>query len=221
MQSVPNKGTIVSNMGTINEQPGMLSCLFGKTRQSVLMALYIHADEAFYIRQLSRMTNIQMGALQRELKQLSDAGIIHRTTRGHQVYYQANKDCPIFNELKGIIIKTVGIGDVLKSALSSFKERISVAFIYGSFARGDEKKGSDIDLLVIGDISLREAVSSLREAQHTIGREINPNVYPVKEFKSKLAEKHHFLSSVIREPLIFLIGDKDELEKLAGKRLAV
>lgn len=212
-------GTIAPNMGTANEKTGLLSGLFGKTRQSVLSALYTHPDEAFYLRQLSRMTGIQMGALQRELKQLSYSGIIHRNVQGKQVYFQANKDYPIFNELKSIIIKTVGIADVLRSALSSLEKKIRTALIYGSFARGDERKGSDVDLLVIGDVALKEVVSSLSSAQQTIGREINPAVYPVEEFKKKIREKHHFLSSVIEEPAIFLIGDKGELEKMAGKRL--
>jgi len=205
---------------TTNDQSGFLSGLFGKTRQSVLSVLYIHPDEAFYMRQLSRMTGIQMGALQRELKQLSDNGIIRRNVQGKQVYFQANRDCPIFNELKGIIIKTVGIADVLRSALLSLNKKIRTALIYGSFARGDEGKGSDVDLLVIGDVALKEVVSSLSSAQQTIGREINPVVYPVEEFRKKIREKHHFLSSVVDEPAIFLIGDKGELEKMAGKGLA-
>lgn len=219
MQSAPNKGTIVPDMGTTNEHIGLLSGLFGKTRQSVLSVLYTHADEAFYLRQLSRMTGIQMGALQRELKQLSDNRIISRNIQGKQVYFQANKDCPIFNELKGIIIKTIGIADVLRSALSSLEKKIRTALIYGSFARGDERKGSDVDLLVIGDVALKKVVSSLGHAQQTIGREINPTVYPVGEFRKRIKEKHHFLSSVIDEPVIFLIGDKGELKKMAGKRL--
>lgn len=220
LHTVPNKGTIVPNMGTTIEKTGLLSRLFNKTRLSVLSVLYSHVDEAFYLRQLSRMTNIKMGALQRELKQLSDNGIISRKAQGKQVYFQANKGCPIFNELKSIIIKTVGIADSLRSALSFLENKIRIAFIYGSFARGDEKKGSDIDLLVIGDVTLKEIVSSLSQAQQTIGREINPTVYPVEEFKKKIKEKHHFLSSVIHEPAIFLIGDIGELEKMAGKRLA-
>lgn len=206
-------------MGTVNEQAGLLSGLFGKTRQSVLSVLYIHPDESFYLRQLSRMTGIQMGALQRELKQLSDNGIIHRNVQGKQVYFQANKDCPIFHELKSIIVKTVGIADVVRSALSSIEKKIRTALIYGSFARGDERKGSDVDLLVIGDVALKEVVSSLGHAQQTIGREINPAVYPAMEFRKRVREKHHFLSSVVDEPAIFLIGDKGELEKMAGKRL--
>jgi predicted transcriptional regulator len=109
LQSVPNKGTIVPDMGTIMGKAGLLSKFFSKTRQSVLSVLYTHVDEAFYLRQLSRMANIKMGALQRELKQLTEAGIIKRTARGHQVYYQANKDCPIFDELKNIIVKMFGI----------------------------------------------------------------------------------------------------------------
>jgi predicted nucleotidyltransferase len=215
LQYVPNKGTIVPDMGTIMGKSGLLSKFFSKTRQSVLSVLYTHVDEAFYLRQLSRMANIKMGALQRELKQLTEAGIIKRAARGHQVYYQANKDCPIFDELKSIVIKTVGIGDVLRKALTPLADRISVAFIYGSFAEGKEREASDVDVLIIGDVAFTLTVQAFQEAQNVIGREINPTVYPVQEIRSKIAENKHFLKSVLNGPMIFLIGDKGELKRLA------
>ncbi|MCX5804001.1 MAG: nucleotidyltransferase domain-containing protein [Proteobacteria bacterium] len=220
LQSVSEKVTIVTNMITMTKTDRLSSVLFGKARRGILSLFFSRPEETFYLRQIVQLTGIGLGPIQRELKQLSDAGIIHRKVQGRQVYFQANRECPIFNELKSIIIKTVGVGDALRSALSSLANRIYIAFIYGSFASGEEKKGSDVDLLVIGDITLREVVSSLSEAQHAIGREINPTVYPVEEFKKKIKEKHHFLSSVIHEPAIFLIGDIGELEKMAGKRLA-
>jgi DNA-binding transcriptional ArsR family regulator len=109
LQSVPNTGTIIPEMGTEIENTGLLSGLFSKTRQSVLSVLYTHTDERFYLRQLSRMTNIKMGALQRELKQFTDKGIINRKEQGNLVYFQANKGCPIFGELKGIVVKMFGL----------------------------------------------------------------------------------------------------------------
>jgi len=109
LQSVPNTGTIIPEMGTEIENTGLLSGLFSKTRQSVLSVLYTHTDERFYLRQHSRMTNIKMGALQRELKQLTDKGIINRKEQGNLVYFQANKGCPIFGELKGIVVKMFGL----------------------------------------------------------------------------------------------------------------
>lgn len=219
LKSVPKIGTIVPEIGTTLKKNSLPSILFGKTRRAVLAVLFSRIDEPFYLRQLSRITGIRMGSLQWELKQLTEGGIINRTTRGHQVYYQANKECPIFNELKSIVIKTVGIGDILRNALTPIADRIAVAFIYGSFATGKERPGSDIDVLIVGDVTFSEVVNALQEAQNTIGREINPTVYPVKEFKAKLADNHHFLKTVMGGPIIFLIGDKGELEKLAGKQL--
>lgn len=215
LQFVPNTGTIVPEMGTTVEKTGLLSGLFSKTRQSVLSVLYSHTDETFYLRQLSRIAGIKMGALQRELKQLTDKGIINRKEQGNQVYFQANKECPIFDELKSIVVKTVGIGDVLRVALTVFADDISVAFIYGSLAEGTEHSGSDVDILIVGNISLGAVVSALQDAQHIIGREINPTIYSASEFQEKVRANHHFLRNVLDSPKIFLIGDDDELERLA------
>ena len=193
----------------------MLSGLFSKTRQSVLSVLYVHTDETFYLRQLSRIAGIKMGALQRELKQLTDKGIINRKEQGNQVYFQANKECPIFNELKSIVIKTVGIGDALRVALTALADDIFIAFIYGSFAEGTERSASDVDILIVGNVTLGEVVNALQEAQHSIGREINPTVYSASEFQEKVRANHHFLRNVLDGPKIFLVGDVDELERLA------
>jgi len=193
--------------------------LFGKTRRAVLSLLYSHTDESFYLREIARAAGVGLGAVQREVKHLSDSGIISRTVRGNQVYYQANPHCPIFQELKDLVIKTAGVGDVLRAALAPLAGRIGVALIYGSLARGKESRASDVDLLVVGDVTFAEVVSALGDAQETLGREINPTVYPPDEFQSKLGEGHHFLTSVSKEPCIFLIGGEDELERLAQKRL--
>jgi predicted nucleotidyltransferase len=194
--------------------------LFSKTRRAVLSLLYSHVDDAYYMRQIVRSAGVGLGAVQRELKQLSDAGIIHRMVRGHQVYYQANPQCPVFAELKNLVVKTVGVGAALQAALTPLGDRIDVAFIYGSIARSEEHRDSDVDVLVVGKVTFAEIVSSLSETQKTIGREINPTVYPPAEFRSKLAAGHHFLSSVLRGPMFFLIGDKRELARLVKKPLA-
>lgn len=213
-------GTIVPKMDTFLQNDNLSGTLFGKTRRAVLSLLYSHTDESFYLREIARAAGVGLGAVQRELARLSDAGIIRRTVRGNQVYYRANPECPIFAELQSLVVKTAGVGDVLRAALTSLATRIQVALIYGSFARGKERRGSDVDLLVVGDVTFAEVVSALGEAQETLGREINPTVYPPAEFRSKLGEGHHFLTSVSKEPRIFLIGDEHELERLAKKRLA-
>ena len=154
--------------------------------------------------------------MQRELKQLTDAGIIRRSRIGRQIFFQADTNCPVFKELREIVIKTIGVGDVLRSALVPLAERIQLAFIYGSIARGEEVRGSDLDVLVVGDITFAEVVSAISPLQENLSREINPSVYPLNELKSKISEGHHFISTVLEAPKIFIIGDNNELEKLVG-----
>ncbi len=207
-------------MSTLPDNDSLSKTLFSKTRRAVLALLYSHADEAYYLRQIVRAAGVGLGAVQRELKQLADAGIIRRIVRGHQVYYQANPQCPVFAELKTLILRTVGVGAALQAALAPLDDRIDVAFIYGSIARKEEHRESDVDVLVVGKVTFAEIVSSLSEAQKAIGREINPTVYPPAEFRSKIAAGHHFLNTLLRGPMFFLIGDKRELARLAKKRLA-
>jgi predicted nucleotidyltransferase len=207
-------------MSTLSVNENLSAALFGKTRRAVLALLYSHSDEAFYLRQLVRAAGAGLGAVQREVKRLSDAGIIQRTVRGRQVYYQANPQCPIFSELKSMVVKTTGIGDVLRAALASLTDRIKVAFIYGSVARGEEHRGSDVDILVVGDVTFAEVASRLSQAQEILGREVNPTVYPVAEFQSKLSAGHHFLKTILSGPMFFLIGGESELTRLAEKWLA-
>jgi predicted nucleotidyltransferase len=189
--------------------------LFGKTRRAVLTLLYSHPDESFYLRQIARVTSAGMGSLQRELKQLSEAGIIQRSEIGRQAFFKANSDSPVFPELRNLIIKTFGVADVLRTALSPLADTIQVAFIFGSMAGGEFKEGSDLDVMVVGETAFEEVVASLSPVQETLAREINPTVYPPDEFKSKLAGGHHFLKSILKAPKIFLIGDENELEELA------
>lgn len=212
--------TIVPEMGTSTAPH--LTCgtaLFGQTRRALLALFYGHADQAYYLREIARAAGLGLGAVQRELQRLTAAGIITRNVRGRQVYYQANRESPIFPELKSLVIKTVGVGDVLRSALAPLAGKIRVAFLYGSLAQGDERAGSDVDLLLVGQASFGEVVNALSAAQETLAREVNPTVYDPTEFRRKLAARHHFLTSVMRSQKTFLIGDERELGRLASKRM--
>ena len=220
MHIEPKKSTIVPNMSTFAFSDNLSVTLFGKTRRAVLSLLYTHADESFYLRQIARSAAAGLGSVQRELQSLHSVGIITRTASGRQVYYKANTQCPVFAELKTLIMKTAGAGDVLKTALAPLADRITVAFIYGSVAAGTEKRESDIDIMVVGKLTFAEVVTALQKAQQTLGREINPSVYPEAEFKAKLATDNHFLKSVVNTPILFLVGGKRELARLAKKRLA-
>jgi uncharacterized protein len=207
-------------MSTTSASVTLSSALFGKVRRSILVLFYTRVDEAFYLRQIARTTGVGLGAVQREVRQLTGVGILARQVRGRQVYYQANVACPIFSELKSLVVKTAGIGEVLRSALAPVSGRIDAAFIYGSVARGTEVRASDIDLLVVGDVTFGDIVSALGPAQETLGREVNPTVYPKAEFKEKSKAGQHFLPSILKGQKIFLVGNEGELKKLAGKRLA-
>jgi predicted nucleotidyltransferase len=194
--------------------------LFGHTRSALLAMLYGHADQSFYVRQLVRAVGAGHGALQREVKYLTEMGLVLRRTQGNQVLYQANSQSPIFSEIKSLITKTVGVHDVIRSALVSLGTEIQIAFIYGSVARQGERANSDVDLMVLGDASFSEVVSALGAAQRTLGREINPTIFPVSEFRSKLAAGNHFLRSVMKDKRLFVLGTENELTKLASKQLA-
>jgi predicted nucleotidyltransferase len=202
-------------MGTVIKEHSISSVLFGKTRRAILLLLFSHTDEAYYYRQIVRASGLGQGAVQRELKLLSSVGIITRKTQGKQVYYQANKDCPVYEEIKNLVSKTVGYVDILKTAIAPLLDRIQCAFIYGSVAKGREKRGSDVDVLVIGDVSFSELVESLAPASVDLRREINVTVYPTGEFKSKIKKGHHFLNQVIKGQKLFLAGDENELKGLA------
>lgn len=215
MKIATQKGTIAPIMSADMENNSLSATLFGKTRRAVLALLYSHTDESFYLRQIARAAGAGMGAVQREVKNLTEAGIIRRKVQGRQVYYQANPECPVYDELKSMVIKTVGVGDVLRAALVPLESLIRVAFLFGSLVQDGHRSSSDADIMVVGDVTFAEVVSALSNVQETIRREINPVVYPAEEFRTKLAADHHFLTTVLKDSKFFLIGDQHELEKLA------
>lgn len=199
---------------------GLADLLFGRTRGAILALLYGHADQSFYTRQIAREVDASVGAVQRELENLSKVGLIVRSSVGSQVFYQANRDSAIFREMQTLVNKTIGIFSVLQSALHPLAKRILVAFVHGSVARGEETAQSDVDLMVVGKATLDEILSSLSTVEKNIGRPINPTVYSVSEFRSKLASGNHFLNAVLKGKKTFLLGDEDELRKVGGVRLA-
>jgi len=137
--------------------------------------------------------------------------------QGRQVYYRANEKCPIFNELKSIVRKTFGVADVIRQSLAGGTSKIRVVFIFGSVARSADDRRSDIDLMVVGKISFGDAVSLLGQAEEKLGREISPVVYPVAEFKKKVKDDQHFVKTVLEDEKIFVIGDENELRRLAKR----
>jgi len=189
--------------------------LFGRTRGAVLSVLYGHVGESFYLRQLARLTGKSLGPVQREVRQLVDAGLVTRRNEATRTLYSANQDSPVFAEIKSVITKTIGMHDVLNSALEELLRKINLAFVYGSVARSGETARSDVDLMVVGKVDFSTVVSKVAKAQKALNREINPTVYSVKEFQSKL--RGNFLTNVLAEKKLFIIGDENVLRQLGEK----
>jgi uncharacterized protein len=189
--------------------------LFGRTRGAVLSVLYGHVGEAFYLRQLARLTKIALGPVQREVRQLVDADLVTRKIVGAQTLYGANEASPVFAEIKSLVMKTVGMHDVLCAALDPLRKKINLAFVYGSVARSGETERSDIDLMVVGKVDFSIVVEKLADAQKNLNREINPTVYSVKEFRGKV--RGNFLKTVLGDKKLFIIGDENVLRELGQK----
>jgi len=216
LKAVPNLDTIVSIMSTVSPVHTIGTALFGKTQRALLRLFFVRPEQSLYLRQIVRTAAIGQGAAQRELARWVEAGLLVRTRRGNQVYYRANAASPVFAELKGLAVKTAGMADVLREALAGLTERIKVAFVHGSLARGAEKAGSDVDVVVVGAVTFSEIAAALRSAQEQLGREVNPTVYTVREFRKKLAAGHHFLTATVSAPKLFLIGGERELGQLGA-----
>ncbi len=217
---MPKMGTIIPNMG-INEAPsnirpnlGLADALFSSTQQRVLAYLYGQVGRSFFASELIRLTGSGSGAVQRELAKLERSGLVTVKSIGNQKHYQANPDSPIFNELHGIVMKTVGVADVLRAALAPLADAIDVAFIYGSVAQGTERADSDIDLMLIGkDLSYGAVMEQLGELETRLGREVNPSIYSPQELKRKLQSDNAFVQRVMERPKIFVIGSADDINE--------
>ncbi len=194
-------------------QQTISSVLFPGYRRRVLGLLLLRPDEALHGREIARRTGLPSGTITRELVRLAQAGLLKREQRGNQFVYSAERKCPVFEELASILRKTSGVGEVLAGGLAPAGDRIRTAFIFGSMGRGEERAGSDIDVIVIGDIGFAEVVKLLHASQRVLGREINPKVYAVKEWTAKRAVPDAFLRDVLAKPKIFVIGTEDELAK--------
>ena len=191
------------------------SLLFPEYRRRVLGLLLLRPDEALHGREIARRTGLPAGTITRELTKLAEVGLLKRTKRGNQQVYSADTSGPIFTELASILRKTSGLADVLVQALAPAAPKLRLAFVFGSVARGQETGGSDVDVMLIGDLGFREAVELLHPCQATLGREVNPKLFSASEFTEKAATEP-FLIDVLAKPKIFLIGNAHDLEELVG-----
>ena len=193
----------------------MIKALFPGTKRKLFALFFLNAERQYFFAEVVRLTGTRQGAVQRELKTLAEAGILNTEKHGRQTFYSVNKANPIYSDLRNIVFKTFGVVGQVRDALEPLKRKIKIAFIYGSFARGEETAGSDIDLFIIGRISLDEVVSTLAKVENALGREINAKLLSEKEFKEKYSKKNHFVRSVLDSKQEFIIGTQDELRRLA------
>ncbi len=189
--------------------------LSSKIRAEIFRNLFgIAPDSALYMREIERRTGFAIGTVQTELKKLQRLDIISGVKDGNRVYYRANTAHPVYPEIRALVLKTSGLADVIVDALGNEAD-IRVAFVFGSFARQEEKAGSDVDLMVVGDIGLRKLTGLLMDVSGKIGREINPHVFSEKEFVKRKKDQDHFLNQVLEAPKIFIIGTENELAEMA------
>jgi predicted nucleotidyltransferase len=186
----------------------LAEALFPKSRSAVLSALAAAGDEGLHLREVARRTELNSKTVMRELHALRDAGILTSRDVGRQVVYRLNPDCPIADELRAIIRKTVGMAGVLGAALAPFADRIDQAYVYGSHARGEERVDSDVDLMIVGFVSLRELSSALREAGRSLRRTINPTLYTADAYRKELKARDSFVSRVDHGPRLDLVGGR-------------
>lgn len=196
------------------------SALFTKTQARVLGVLFGRPEQTFYLTEIVRRAQVGRGSVQRELDRLVKSGLVTARSIGNQRHFQANARCPIFNELHGIVMKTSGIADALRDALNSLGNGVSHAFVFGSIAANTAKPGSDIDLMVVGDVSFTAVVHAFMNVHDQLGREVNPVVMTMDEFRRKVLNRDRFAARVWKEPKIYVKGDHDELEQSVEDRAA-
>jgi predicted nucleotidyltransferase len=191
--------------------------LFNEYRRKVLGLLLLHPEARYHLREISRLTGTQPGTLTRELNKLAEAGLLLKERQGNQVLYAANRACPIYQELAGILRKTSGLADVLREALLPIAAKVQVAFVFGSMASGKATSDSDIDLMVIGDCGFGEVVARLYPSQAELQREINPKVYSVREWQELVAGQAAFVRDLLNKPQLFVLGNEALLLELGGQ----
>ena len=214
-RTIPIQGTINPNMGispNLQDSSGMASALFSKARQRVLAVLFGNPGRSFYANEVIALAQSGTGAVQRELVALSEAGLLTVRRQGNQKHYQANADAPVFAELRGLVLKTLGLADVLRAALTPLAPQITQAFVYGSVAKQQDTAASDIDVMIVSeDLGYADVFGALESATATLGRKVNPTLYMPAEMAKRINNDNAFVTRVLRQPKIWLIGNEEAL----------
>ena len=186
--------------------------LFSNTQQRVLGYIFGQPERSFFATELIGLAGGGSGAVQRELKRLEESGLVTVTRLGNQKHYQANPQSPIYVEMCGIVQKTVGLAEPLRAALMPFAKKIAASFVYGSVAKRSDTAQSDIDVMVLSDtLEYADLFGALEQAATALGRTINPTIYTRQEFAKRIKQKNVFLTRVLAQPKVWLIGDEHEL----------
>lgn len=207
-------GTIVPKMG-ITLPPKHTDPLFSGTKRKVLSLFYLNPESDYSFAEVSKLTGTRQGAVQRELRLLTDGGILEQERRGRYSSYRVNTANPIFPDLRNLVIKSFGLSSEIAKAIEPVRKNIQIAALYGSYIRDALTPRSDIDLLIVGPISFSKVSNALTKAESVLHREISPVVYSAEEFSTKSREGNNLIRSLLRENLHFLIGSQDELRRLA------
>ena len=191
---------------------GLANALFTKVQQRVLRVLFGNSGRSFYANEIIALAESGTGAVQRELTKLAAAGLATVRRQGNQKHYQANSTSPVYSELRGLVLKTFGLGDIVRAALAPLTPQIRAAFIFGSIAKVQDTADSDIDLLVVSDsLTYADVFSALEQASQDLGRTVNPTVYSLREFTRRVKEGKAFVARVMNQPKVWLIGDEHGL----------
>ena len=190
----------------------MADALFPRVRQRVLAVLFGNPDRSFYANEVIALAQSGTGAVQRELAALLDAGLLLTTKRGNQKHFQANSAAPVFAELRGLVLKTMGLADVLRAALAPLEAHISAAFVYGSVAKQQDTAHSDIDVLIVSaTLGYADVFGALESATTQLGRKVNPTLYTPEDISKRMAQDNAFVTRVLQQPKIWLIGSEVQL----------
>jgi predicted nucleotidyltransferase len=201
-------------MGTTmaERQTSLSSALFSNVRQRVLGLIFGHPERSFYTREIVKNVGSGIGAVERELQRLEQSGLVSTERIGNQKHYRANRDSPIFEELHGLVLKTVGLTEPLRESLEPYAKKIRAAFVYGSVAKGRDTARSDIDLMVIGDdLSYSDLYTALQDAEQVVKRPVKPNFLSTEDWRRRLSQKNSLITKIKAEPKIFIIGSENDL----------
>jgi DNA-binding transcriptional ArsR family regulator len=192
----------------------LLRLLSSRVKAETLRLLFGPGTPELHVREIARRARLNEATVRQELKRLTSLGLLTARRDGNRVYYRANDVHPLYADLRNIVLKTSGLADVLRDVVA--RSPVRAAFVFGSFANGRETAGSDIDLMIVGTVSLRDLARPLSRAAARLGREINPVVLSVREFAERRRKEEHLVTSVLRGPKLFVIGDERELDEVSG-----